>query len=212
MPFADGTLPARQVLSAIVRTGERYGAAYIIDILRGNATEKIAAAGHDRIPTFGVGAVRQKDDWHTLVRQLVAGEWLAIDIAGYGGLSLTEKGHLLLRGKETFHYRPAEPRTRRERRARDTAMAGSDDPLFATLKGLRLKLARERQLPAYLVFSDRTLLDMAARRPRNEEEFAGVDGVGAAKLREFATPFLAAIAAHDAPIGEESVSQLSRET
>jgi ATP-dependent DNA helicase RecQ len=209
--FVDGTLPARQILSAIRRTGERYGAAHIVDIVRGNATEKIVAAGHDGIPTFAVGAARPKDDWHALVRQLVAGGWLAIDIAGYGGLSLSEKGHLLLRGSETFHYRPAEPRIPRER-ARNVAAADSDDPLLAVLKSLRLKLAKERRLPAYLIFSDRTLLDMAARRPRNEEEFAAVNGVGAAKLREFAAPFLAAIAAHCERILEEPLPHLSRET
>src|SRR5207237_7825465 len=82
--------------------------------------------------------------------------------------------------------------------------ADSDDPLLATLKSLRLKLAKERRLPAYLIFSDRTLLDMAARRPRNEEEFAAVNGVGAAKLQEFAAPFLTAIASHDKRILAES--------
>jgi ATP-dependent DNA helicase RecQ len=212
VPFVDGTLPARQVLSAVRRTGERYGAAHIVDLLRGNATGKIVAAGHDRIPAFAVGVARQKGDWHALIRQLVAGSWLAIDIAGYGGLSISEKGRLLLRGAETFHYRPADPRTRRERRARDVAAANSDDSLLATLKSLRLKLAKERRLPAYLIFSDRTLLDMAARRPRNEEEFAAVDGVGAGKLQQFATPFLTAIAAHDERILEESSTLLSRET
>jgi len=212
VPFVDGTLPARQVLSAIRRTGERYGAAHIVDVLRGNATGKIVAAGHDRIPAFAVGAARQKDDWHALIRQLVAGGWLSIDIAGYGGLSVSEKGSLLLSGSETFHYRPAESRTRRERRARDVAAADSDDPLLATLKSLRLRLAKEQRLPAYLIFSDRTLLDMAARRPRNEEEFAAVDGVGAAKLQQFATPFLTAIAAHDERILEESSPLVSRET
>jgi ATP-dependent DNA helicase RecQ len=195
--LVDGTLFARQALSAIRRTGERYGATHIVDVLRGNATEKIVAAGHDRIPTFAVGAERRKDEWHALIRQLVAGGWLAIDIAGYGGLSITEQGHSLLRGQETFHYRPAEPRLRRERvRVGDLPVDNSDAPLLGALKALRLKLAKERRLPAYLIFSDRTLLDMAARRPRNTEEFAEVNGVGAAKLKEFAGPFLAAIAAH----------------
>ena len=91
------------------------------------------------------------------------------------------------------------------------AAAESDDPLLATLKSLRLKLAKERRLPAYLIFSDRTLLDMAARRPRNEEEFAAVNGVGAAKLQKFATPFLTAIAAQEERILEKSSSYLSRE-
>ena len=178
--LVDGTLLARQALSAIRRTGERYGAAHIVDVLRGNATEKIVAAGHDRIPTFAVGAERRKDEWHALIRQLVAGGWLAIDIAGYGGLSINEQGHSLLRGAETFHYRPAEPRLRRERvRVGDLPVDNSDAPLLGALKALRLKLAKERRLPAYLIFSDRTLLDMAARRPRNVDEYSEVNGVGA---------------------------------
>jgi ATP-dependent DNA helicase RecQ len=194
--LVEGTVLAQQILSAVKRTGERYGAAHIVDVLRGVSTERIVAARHDHVPTFGIGAERKKDEWHALIRQLIAGGWLEMDIGGFGGLSISGKGQALLRGAETFQYRPLEKLPRLRKAARDAEIGAVDDALLASLKSLRLKLAKERRLPAYLIFSDRTLLDMAARRPRNAEEFAGVSGVGAAKLHEFGDMFLAAIAAH----------------
>jgi ATP-dependent DNA helicase RecQ len=194
--LVEGTLLAQQILSAVKRTGERYGAAYIVDVLRGTPTERIVAAQHDRIPTFGIGAARKKEEWHALLRQLIAGGWLDLDIAGFGGLAISGKGLALLRGADSFHYRPYEKPARVRGKAADPQAGSVDDVLLASLKSLRLKLARERRLPAYLIFSDRTLLDMAARRPRNKEEFASVNGVGTAKLGEFGDVFLAAIAGH----------------
>jgi len=193
--LVEGTVPAQQVLSAIKRTGERYGAAYIVDVLRGVAAERIVAAQHDRIPTFGIGNARKKEEWHALIRQLVAGGWLDIDIAGYGGLSLSAKGLQLLRGEESFRYRPLDKAPRQRAPTPDpTSDAAVDEPLLASLKALRLRIAKERRLPAYLIFSDRTLLEMAARRPRNADELSRVNGIGAAKLAQFADAFLAAIA------------------
>jgi ATP-dependent DNA helicase RecQ len=196
----DGTALAQQILSAVRRTGERYGAAHIVDVLRGAATERIVAARHDRIPEFAAGASRKKDEWQALIRQLVAGGCLDIDISGYGGLSVSDKGRALLSGGETFLYRWREPPRRgREKSPRtDSALtATADEGLLVSLKALRLRLAKERRLPAYLVFSDKVLIEMAARRPRDTAELAGVNGVGAAKLRDFGETFLAAIAAHD---------------
>jgi ATP-dependent DNA helicase RecQ len=194
--LVEGTLLAQQILAAVRQSGERYGAAHIVDVLRGSATERVVAARHDRLAAFGVGATRKKDEWHSLVRQLVSGGWLDIDIAGFGGLSVSGKGHALLRGAESFHYRTFEKSPRVRANARNADAGAVDDTLLASLKSLRLRLAKEKRLPAYLVFSDRTLLDMAGRRPRNTEEFAQVSGVGAAKLHEFGEAFLAVLAAH----------------
>ena len=199
----DGTQDARKILSAVFRSGERFGAAHVIDILRGTETEKITRAGHGRLPTFGVGAARGKNEWRSLIRQLVATGFLRLDIAGYGGLAITDKGRGLLRGDGEFLYREdnvvagasspsREPRGRREKEA-SRPLDGDQAALLDTLKALRLELARARGVPAYIVFPDRTLIDMARRRPRTEEEFAEVNGVGAAKLKQFAKPFLAAI-------------------
>ena len=196
----DGTEDARKVLSAVYRSGERFGAAHVIDILRGTETEKIARAGHDRLPTFGVGAARGKAEWQSLIRQMVATGILRLDVSGYGGIAITDKGRALLRGEGVFRYRedtvartPAAPRRPRGTAA-DRPLTDDQTALLGVLKELRLRLARERSVPAYIVFSDRSLIDMARRRPRTVEEFAEVNGVGAAKLKDFSAPFLAAIA------------------
>ena len=196
----DGTEEARMVLSAVQRSGQRFGAAHVIDILRGSETEKIVRFGHHRLPVFGAGKARGKNDWRSLIRQMVATGFLRLDIAGYGGLAITEEGLDLLRGDGTFHYRadtvvpdsPAAPRERRGTEPEET-LTSDQSTLLAVLKALRLELAKERGVPAYVVFHDRTLIDMAHRRPRSREEFAEVNGVGAAKLQQFAEPFLAAI-------------------
>ena len=194
--LVDGTLPAQQVLSAIKQTGERYGAGHIVDVLRGHPTERVSAARHEHLSVFGIGAARKKNEWQALIRQLVAGGWLVADIAGYGGLSIGAKGSALLSGAESFRYRPAEKLPRVARGRPDAASGMVDDSLLNSLKSLRLGLAKERAVPAYLVFSDRTLIEMAVRRPHSPEELAQVNGVGAAKLREFGDVFLSAIAAH----------------
>ena len=201
----DGTEDAQNILSAAYRSGQRFGAAHLIDILRGTGTDKIARFSHDRFPTFGVGAERGKNEWRSLIRQMVATGFLRIDIGGYGGIGITEKGLGLLRGDGEFLYREDTVIARTPAKARDTgaargdagepALAGGDTALLGALKALRLEIARERGVPAYIVFPDRTLIDMVRRRPRTEAEFAEVNGVGAAKLKEFAEPFLAAIAA-----------------
>ena len=201
----DGTEDARKILSAAYRSGQRFGAAHLIDILRGTGTDKIARFGHDRIPTFGVGAERGKNEWRSLIRQMVATGLLRIDIGGYGGIGITDKGLGLLRGDGEFLYREDTVIARTPAKARDTGAArgdagepapdGDDAALLGALKALRLEIARERGVPAYIVFPDRTLIDMVRRRPRSEAEFAEVNGVGAAKLKEFAEPFLTAIAA-----------------
>ena len=205
----DGTEDARKVLSAVRRTGERFGAAHVVDVLRGTDTEKVRRFGHHRLPTFGAGGARGKNEWTSLVRQMVAVGLLEVDIAGYGGLAITSRGHALLQGAGEFMYRedrPAGPspavvpttaptREPRERRSGqpDPSLDEEQTALLGVLKALRLELARERGVPAFVVFPDRALVDMARRRPRTEAEFAQVNGVGAAKLKQFATPFLAAI-------------------
>ena len=215
----DGTEDARKILSAAYRSGQRFGAAHLIDILRGTGTDKIARFGHDRLPTFGVGAERGTNEWRSLIRQMVATGFLRIDIGGYGGIGITEKGLGLLRGDGEFLYREDTVIARPSAKARkagaargdvtEPPLAGGDTALLGALKALRLEIARERGVPAYVVFPDRTLIDMVRRRPRTEAEFAEVNGVGAAKLKEFAVPFLAAIAAAPAPGDDGGASRES---
>ena len=209
----DGTEAARKILSAARRSGERFGAAHLIDILRGRETEKIVRFGHHRLPTFGVGADRGNNEWRSLIRQMVATGFLRIDIGGYGGIGITDQGRALLGGDGTFMYRadtvltrtPPTARPTRTRRGDRAAqpLGDAETALLSALKALRLELARERGVPAYVVFPDRTLIDMAHRCPRTEAEFSEISGVGPAKLKQFAEPFLAAIevALSDVPDG-----------
>jgi ATP-dependent DNA helicase RecQ len=198
----DATEDGQKILSAVYRTGQRWGAAHIVNVLLGKNTDKTASSGHDRLPTFGAGADRTLQEWSTMIRQLVASGFLAIDIKGFGGLGLTEKGGALLKGEAEFRFRPDTVRKPgRQSRRKERAEAGALDPaaleLLQDLKDLRLRLARERAVPAYAVFSDKTLIDMAARRPGTREAFAEVFGVGEAKLEQFADVFLEAIAAFE---------------
>ncbi|TPM26052.1 DNA helicase RecQ [Mesorhizobium sp. B2-3-5] len=201
VPRADGAAEARVILAAVAQSGERFGATHVIDILLGHETEKVLARGHERLASFGSGVAHKKDFLISLIRQLVAGGFLEPDPSGHGGLAIADKGHALGQGEVPFHYR-VEMRGRALRKMRAAEGAanteGVDASLLATLKSLRLRLAKERQVPAYVVFSDRTLIDMAERRPRDLDAFAEVNGVGGAKLKEFGQLFLAAIAAHQA--------------
>ena len=212
----DGTEMARQVLAAVRQSGQCYGAAHVIDILYGASTEKVRRAGHDQLESFGVGKERRKNQWRSLIRQMVASGLLKLDIAGYGSLMITPKGHGLHGGSGTFLYREdtvAPPRSPEAAPGahRTTKLNQADEPLndkqgdlLAALKALRLHLARQRGIPAYVVFPDRTLIDMVRHCPCTVEEFAQVNGVGAVKLRDFAEPFLAEIAAKAPPSSTSS--------
>ncbi|RWX70585.1 DNA helicase RecQ [Mesorhizobium sp. M4B.F.Ca.ET.089.01.1.1] len=201
VPRADGSAEARLILAAVAQSGERFGAAHVIDILLGHETEKVLARSHQKLASFGSGMAYKRPAWLSLIRQLVAGGFLVPDPAGHGGIAIADSGHMLGRGEGSFEYR-VETRHRSMRgKARSAEgggadMDGVDAALLATLKTLRLRLAKERQVPAYVVFSDRTLIDMADRRPRDLDAFAEVNGVGEAKLREFGEVFLEAIAGH----------------
>jgi ATP-dependent DNA helicase RecQ len=192
-PLSDGTAEAGIILAAVAQSGERFGTGHIIDVLRGAGTQKIKERGHDTLASFGSGAARKKDEWQLLIRQMVAGGFLAPD--DHGGLSITEKGLGLRRGESLFQFRAGTPRGKTRSDPAAAAQAG-DPALLVALKTVRLRLARERQVPAFVIFSDRTLIDMAARSPRDLDAFAAVHGVGAVKLKDFGAIFLSAIAAH----------------
>jgi ATP-dependent DNA helicase RecQ len=196
--LTDATSDAQKVLAAIAQTGQRFGAAHVVDVLRGATTDRMTSIGHSSLTAFGAGAGRKKDEWLSMIRQLVVGGFLVMDIAGYGGLAITDSGRALADGLQSFRYRPPATRERRRGESRNATSeplpAGSDELLDA-LRRLRLRLSKERRVPAYLIFSDRTLNDMAARRPLDIDAFGQVNGVGAAKLKEFGEVFLATIRA-----------------
>jgi len=200
VPITDGGVEAGLVLGVIVGTGQRYGATHIVDILRGGSSDKITRGGHDRLPEYGAGASRKAEEWRSIVRQLVAAGFLHMDVRDYGGLKITVRGEALQRGEESFSFRndvvSGTPKSK-FRKATSTPTVELDEvqtSLLGELKSLRSKLARARGVPAYVVFTDRALQDMAHRTPTTRDEFAEVHGVGAAKLKDLADPFLEAIA------------------
>ena len=196
--LVDGTAEAKWVIEAVIGTGQRFGASHVSDVLAGKPNEKAEALRHMALPVFGIGKAHGKQHWQTMIQQLMGGGYLALDVAGYGGLSLTPKGQALARGEGSFRYRQAAMRTsRKAERARKLVAAaeceGVSDELLQRLKRLRARLARERGVPAYVIFTDRTLIDMAARRPLTRWDFGEINGVGESKLQQFAEIFLAEI-------------------
>ena len=188
------------VFDAIYETDEIYGQSHIIHVLRGANTEKIRKARHDDLECFGCGKTYSKALWQSLIRQLVSTGFLDIDIAGYGGLKITKKGNDLSRGKETFFYRKQEVETavKGARKKKPTTVASRDISdrdldLLSALKQKRLLLAKGRGVPAYVIFPDKTLEDMAITRPSNLGEMIEIKGVGKAKLKNFGNEFLTVI-------------------
>ena len=197
--MADGTELGKKVLAAVDGSGQLYGSAHIVDILRGMQSEKLLKAGHDRLAAYGIGTDLRKPEWQSIIRQLVSAGFLRLDVQGYGGLAITPKGQDLVRGEESFRYRQDTLKKSRAAKrsasdlAADADLPEADTKLLTELRALRLSFAKERGVPAYVVFTDRTLVDMARRKPVTIDEFAEVHGVGAAKLRDFAEPFLKTI-------------------
>ena len=195
----DGTRDAQLLFAAIKDTGQMFGGAHIIDILRGASTQKILDRGHDHLPAYGKGAEQPKEYWQAFIRQAVAGNYLTINIQKYGALQIARNGKAVLAGEESFALREIDlskpARKARKRKADQLPVAEGDQDLLAALKVLRLELAREKNVPAYVVFPDATLIEMARERPATLEQMADINGVGPRKLEGYGSTFLEAIAA-----------------
>ena len=190
----DGTVIAKKALSAALRTGQRFGAEHLIAVLRGETTEKVRQHRHDRLPTFGVGADISKALWRSYLRQLAATDVLKIDIGGYGALQLGARGRAVLKEAESVALHGEGARPSRARRQAAESQPGNTDPaLLARLKRARLEIARAEGVPAFAVFHDRSLQDMAARKPQSLERLADCHGVGASKLKRYGERMLAVL-------------------
>jgi ATP-dependent DNA helicase RecQ len=186
------------VLSAVARTGQRFGAGYLADLLTGEASEAIRRNRHDAIKTFGIGRERTKKQWSAIVRQLFAIEALESASEDHGGFRLTAKGEAILFGRETAMLRQDVVTQRERRRGRDApqaALSGDAAPILDALKKLRREMARASGMAAYMIFPDRTLIEMAERRPKTLEETRRIYGVGERKLTQYGKAFLRAIEA-----------------
>jgi ATP-dependent DNA helicase RecQ len=193
----DGTVAAQKAMSAILRTGERFGTEHLVGVLLGETNDNIEKFGHEKLPTFGVGKEFSRNEWRSVFRQLYAGGLLEQDMARYGAWTVTAAGRAVLKGAATLSLRKdtvAPKKKRRERAVQAAeAEAGVDMALFAALKVKRGEIAREMDVPAYIVFADRSLRDMARLKPTDRTLMAAVHGVGAAKLARFGDAFLAVV-------------------
>lgn len=190
----DATEPARQALSAIYRTGQRYGTGHLIDVLLGRDNEKVRSFGHQHLSVFGVGKDRSEGEWRTLFRQLVARGLADIDIEGYGGLRLSDSCRPLLRGEVTLELRrELKPQTTVRSSSASPAsqlVRGEEREQWEALRALRRKLAEEHGVPPYVIFPDSTLLEMLRSQPTSLSDMAKVSGIGARKLERYGEAFL----------------------
>ena len=194
----DGTEAARKLLSAVYRTGQRFGAAHVIDVLLGKATDKVEQHGHAELSVFGIGKDRDVGSWRSVVRQLIVGDFLKADADRYGALVLTENARPLLRGEHSVEFRKDPGRPARPARAAAPALAirDEDQALWDDLRACRQQLAQEHGVPPYVIFHDRTLLEMIERRPRDDAGLLALNGLGQAKLERYGPAFLEVLAAH----------------
>lgn len=193
----DRTEDVQKMLSAIYRTGQRFGANYVIEVLRGGSDERITRFGHNELSVFGLGAEISNDAWRAILRQLVARGLVEVDVQGYGGLRLTAKCRPILRGDERIEL-PKDPEPKRGQRQRRTSRPDEtdliyDEVTFEALRELRTSLAKEAGVPPYVIFHDRTLKEMAALMPQDLDSLAQVGGVGAAKLERYGEAFLTVV-------------------
>jgi ATP-dependent DNA helicase RecQ len=197
----DGTVAAQKALSAALRTGQRFGGGHLIDLLLGKSTDKIVRFGHDRLPTFGVGKDIDEHAWRGILRQLVAAGLMQADLTEYGALKLTDAARPVLKGEQTVQLRrPSKPVSKKAARSKAGAipegLLGKDMPLFEALRTWRLDKAREQGVPAYVILHDRTLRLIATIQPYDEENLAGISGLGAAKLAHYGEQLLEIVAEH----------------
>ena len=185
----DATLAAQKALSCVYRTGQRFGAAHVIDVLRGGEGERIQQFGHHQLSTYGIGRDLDARTWRGVFRQLVANGLLEVDTDAYNGLRLTGASRAVLTGKQSVQLRrelPGKAERNRDRGPRTgVSVQAQDLPLFGALRDLRALLAREQNVPAYVIFHDSTLRNIAEQRPGSLDELARVGGIGGAKLERY---------------------------
>ncbi len=195
----DGTVAAQMALSSVYRTGQCFGAQYLTDVLTGKGNERIFRLGHDRLKTFGVGKDHSPQEWRSVFRQLLAGGYLTVDVSERAGFQLTEKSWQILKEGKTIRFRkdskPPKPvkRSPGELKIPHTLIECHSSELFDELRRLRLAIARKRGLPAYVIFNDATLKEMAAVKPGTVAALLRITGVGEKKAEQYGEVFLEVI-------------------
>ena len=204
----DGTVAAQKLMSCIVRTGQRFGAGHVIDVLRGKDTAKVQQHRHARLSTFGIGGDMGDNQWRSVLRQLVGLGYVRSDPGRFNALTLTPSARPLLRGEATLTLREETKIAKRARapantRDADFVIPSGDEALWDALRATRISLAQEAGVPPYVVFHDATLKEFVRVRPNTTDAMLDIHGVGQAKLDRYAQAFLAVIAAHPRPASED---------
>ncbi len=191
----DGTIAAQMALSAVFRTGQRFGMVYVVDVLMGKVDDRIQRFGHDKQSTFGIGDKLSKNEWQNIFRQLVSQNLLMVDVNEHNGIKITEKGFLFLKKKESVNFRKLteKQKAKKEKSGKKSKVVLDNDldqSLYENLRTARQQMAKKRRVPAYVIFNDKTLIELAQARPQSFEEMLGISGIGEAKLKKFGQTLL----------------------
>jgi ATP-dependent DNA helicase RecQ len=202
----EGAIPAQKAMSCVYRTGQRFGAQYLIDVLLGKENERIIRFRHDKISTFGIGGELNGNEWKSVFRQLVAAGYIEVDMTGYGGFSLTEKGLVALKEKENIPLRKDPMQSKmQQKKAPKTHFTNSfetqdSEELWEDLRRLRLEIANDKGIPPFVIFHDKTLAEIVSRLPQTLDELSDIYGVGQKKLESYGNQFLDVVIKHSASL------------
>lgn len=198
----DATVDVQKILSCVYRVGQRFGAGYVIDVLRGSDKQRIRDLDHDKLSTYGIGKELSRDAWGSLIRQMVHLNYLKQDVANYSVLKLTESARPLLRGEQSLILARPRVKTKPVKKPGRKGFEGLDydEDLFQALRVLRKRLAEEGKVPPYVIFGDATLVEMAAYRPTDDMAFLNINGVGEVKLQRYGAEFLKVIRSGGNPV------------
>lgn len=194
----DATEAAQKVLSCVYRLKQSFGAKHVVDVLRGMDNERIRQFEHSTLSTYGIGQDLSAHQWNSIIRQLIHLDFLVQDLQHYSVLRLTERAGALLKGQQTLQLalpKKQPTRIKNDKKERSSTLSSTDQLLFEDLRALRRQIAEQQSVPAFVVFGDVSLLDMAQKRPKTEDDFLDVSGVGQTKLERYGDAFLTLIRA-----------------
>jgi ATP-dependent DNA helicase RecQ len=195
----DGTVPVQKLLSAIYRCDQRFAAGHVIDVLRGAESERIQTWHHDKLSVFGIGADRSEQEWRAILRQVIALGLVTVDHEQFSSLKLTDAARPVLKGGQKVQLRQYQKPVKQKRSSapkgyEETNLDGDEQRIFDRLRSWRMGAAREHSVPAYVIFNDATLREIAKVRPSSLDEMRGISGVGEKKLVSYGDEIVRLIA------------------
>jgi ATP-dependent DNA helicase RecQ len=209
----EGAIPAQKAMSCVYRTGQRFGAQYLIDVLLGKENERITRFRHDKISTFGIGGELSENEWKSVFRQLIAAGYIEVDMTGYGGFSLAEKGLVALKRKEKIPLRkdPMQSKMQQKKTPKihftNSFETQNSEELWEDLRRLRLEIANDKGIPPFVIFHDKTLAEIVSRLPQTLDELSDIYGVGQKKLDTYGKQFLDVVIKHVKNRGDSSKAE-----